>query len=167
MLRVVEYTLDPEDVTSARLLAIGIRPRLEFALFTFAIAALLAWSVSPWSFGSQPLLIGLTASLGAFRLIQIGKVKEAALAAFQRNPTLRQPTVASWDDLGVTIQPAGCLTERILWTQLQRLRENERVVLLLQGSGVFHAIPNRAFADKATLDAFRVLARRQQGRMRS
>jgi hypothetical protein len=27
MLRVAEYTLDPEDVTSARLLAIGIRPR--------------------------------------------------------------------------------------------------------------------------------------------
>jgi hypothetical protein len=167
MLRVVEYTLDPEDVTSARLLAIGIRPRLEFALFAAAVAALLVWSVSPWSFGSQPLLIGLTASLGAFRLIQIGKVKEAALAAFQRNPTLRQPTVASWDDLGVTIQPAGALTERILWTQLQRLRENERVVLLLQGSGLFHAIPKRAFADKATLDAFRVLARRQQGRTRS
>jgi hypothetical protein len=167
MRRVVEYTLDPEDVSSARLLAIGIRPRLEFALFTVAVAALLAWSVSPWSFGSLPLLIGLTASLGAFRLIQIGKVKEAALAAFHRNPTLRQPTAASWDDLGVTIQPAGSLTERILWTQLQRLRENERVVLLVQGPGLIHAIPKRAFADKATLDAFRVLARRQQSRMRS
>src|ERR1700730_1257757 len=159
MQRVVEYTLNAEDVTSARLLAIGIRPRLEFTLFAAAVAALLAWSVSPWSLGSLPLLIGLTASLGAFRLIQIGRVKEAALAAFHRNPTLRQPTTAAWDDLGVTIQPAGALTERILWTQLQRLRENERVVLLLQGAGFSHAIPKRAFANKTMLDAFRVAAR--------
>jgi hypothetical protein len=164
---VIEYTLNAEDVSSARLLAIGIRPRIEFTLFTAAVAALLGWSVSPWSLGSLPLLIGLTASLGAFRLIQIGKVKETALAAFHRNPTLRQPTVASWDDLGVTIQPANTPAERILWTQMQRLRENERVVLLLQGSGLFHAIPKRAFADKATLDAFRVFARRQRGRMPS
>src|SRR5580704_11446869 len=111
----VEYTLDAQDVTSARLLAIGVRPRVEFTAFAAAIAALLALSVSPWSFGSLPLLIGLTASLGAFRLMQIGKVKEAALAAYHRNPTLRQPTVASWDDRGITIQPSGSLTERILW----------------------------------------------------
>src|SRR3977135_1325645 len=111
---VIEYTLNAEDVSSARLLAIGIRPRIEFTLFTAAVAALLGWSVSPWSLGSLPLLIGLTASLGAFRLIQIGKVKETALAAFHRNPTLRQPTVASWDDLGVTIQPANTPAERIL-----------------------------------------------------
>jgi hypothetical protein len=165
MQRVVEYTLDPEDVASARLLAIGIRPRLEFALFTAAIAALLAWSVSPWSFGSLPLLIGLTASLGAFRLIQIGKVKEAALAAFHRNPTLRQPTTAAWDDLGVTIQPASSVTERILWTQLHRFRENERIVLLLQGSDLIHAIPKRAFSDKATLAAFRLLARSHESKI--
>src|SRR5882757_10103185 len=160
MRKVVEYTLDPEDVASARLLAIGIRPRLEFALFAVAVAALLAWSVSPWSFGSLPLLIGLTACLGAFRLIQIGRVKEAALAAFHRNPTLRLPTAAAWDERGVTIQPAGSLTERILWTELQRLRENERVILLLQGVGFSHAIPKRAFPNKMMLDAFRVAARR-------
>lgn len=165
MQKVVEYTLDPEDVASARLLAIGIRPRLEFALFAVAVAALLAWSVSPWSFGSLPLLIGLTACLGAFRLIQIGRVKEAALGAFHRNPTLRLPTAAAWDDRGVTIQPAGSLTERILWTQMQRLRENERIVLLSQGSGLIHAIPKRAFPDKATLAAFRVLARSHESKI--
>jgi hypothetical protein len=163
----VEFTLDPEDVASARLLAIGIRPRLEFSLFAAAVAALLACSVSRWSFSSLPLLIGLTASLGAFRLIQIAKVKEAALAAFHRNPTLRRPTAASWDDVGVTIQPAGAMTERILWTQLRRLKENERVVLLSQGTGLMHAIPKRAFSDKASLASFRLLARGHQSKLRS
>jgi len=109
-----------------------------------------------------PLLIGLTASLGAFRLIQIGKVREAALAAFRRNPTLRLPTTAEWDERGVTIQPAGSLTERILWTEMQRLRENERVILLLEGVGFSHAIPKRAFPNKTMLDAFRIAARGQR-----
>ncbi|SRR5882672_930076 len=155
----VEYTLNAEDITSARLLAIGIRPKLEFGLFAASVAALLAWSVSPWRITILPLLIGLTASLGAFRLIQIGKVREAALAAFRRNPTLRLPTTAEWDERGVTIQPAGSLTERILWTEMQRLRENERVILLLEGVGFSHAIPKRAFPNKTMLDAFRIAAR--------
>jgi hypothetical protein len=167
MLTAVEFSLDPADVTSARLLAIGIRPRLEFSLFSAAVAALLAWSASPWNFRSLPLLIGLTASLGAFRLIQIGKVKEATLAAFHRNPTLRRPTAASWDDGGVTIQPAGALTERISWTQLRRFKENERVVLLLHGTGLIHAIPKRAFSDKILLASFRSLARRHQSKLRA
>jgi hypothetical protein len=47
MLTAVEFSLDPADVTSARLLAIGIRARLEFSLFSAAVAALLAWSASP------------------------------------------------------------------------------------------------------------------------
>jgi hypothetical protein len=154
----VEYTLNADDITSARLLAVGIQPKLELGLFAAAVAALLAWSVSPWRITILPLLIGLTASLGAFRLMQIGKVKEAAIAAFRRNPTLRLPTTAEWDEHGVTIQPAGSLTERILWTELQRLRENERVILLLQGVGFSHAIPKRAFPNKTMLDAFRAAA---------
>src|SRR3984893_8426387 len=155
----VEYTLNADDITSARLLAIGIRSRLEFGLFAASGAALLAWSVARWRISLLPLLIGLTASLGAFRLMQIGKVKEAAVAAFRRNPTLRLPTTAEWDERGVTIQPAGSLTERILWTELQRLRENERVILLLQGAGFSHAIPKRAFPNKTMLDSFRAAAR--------
>ena len=107
----------------------------------------------------MPLLIGLTASLAAFRLMQIGKVKEAAMAAFRRNPVLRQPTTAVWDERGVTIQPAGFAAERIPWAQLRQLRENERVVLLLQGVGLSHAIPKRAFVNKAMLDALRAAAR--------
>jgi hypothetical protein len=156
----VEYHLNVDDITSARLLGIGIRPKLEFGVFAAAVAALLVWSVSPWRITILPLLIGLTASLGAFRLMQIAKVKEAAIAAFRRNPTLRLPTAAAWDERGVTIQPSGSLTERILWTELQRLRENERVILLVQGVGVSHAIPKRAFPDKTTLEAFRTAARR-------
>jgi hypothetical protein len=167
MLTAVEFTLDPADVASARLLAIGIRPRRELSLFAAAIAVLLAGSASPWSFSSLPLLIGLTASLGAFRLIQIGRVKEAAFAAFRRNPTLRRPIAASWDDDGVTIQPAGALTERIRWVQVQRLKENERVVLLLQGTDLIHAIPKRAFSDKAALASFRGLARRHGSKLRA
>jgi hypothetical protein len=164
MLTAVEFTLDPADVASARLLAIGIRPRLELSLFSAAVCGLLAWSVSPWSIGALPLLIGLTASLGAFRLIQIGKVKEAAFTAFHRNPTLRRPIAASWDDDGVTIQPAGALTERVSWTQLQRLKENERVLLLLQGAELI-AIPKRAFSDKESLASFRSLARRRGSKL--
>src|SRR3984893_15825885 len=155
----VEYTLNADDITSARLLAIGIRPRLEFGLFAASVAALLAWSVSPWRITILPLLIGLTASLGGFRLMQIGKVKEAALAAFLANPTLRLSTTAEWDERGVTIQPAGSLTERILWTEMQRLRGKEGGILLLQGAGFGHAIPKRAFPNKTLLDAFRVAAR--------
>jgi hypothetical protein len=157
----VEYTLNADDIASARLLAIGIRPRLEFGLFAASVAGLLAWSVSPWRITILPLLIGLTACLGAFRLMQIGNVREAAMAEFRRNPTLRMPTAAEWDERGVTIQPAGSLTERILWSELQRLRENERVILLLQGAGFSHAIPKRAFPNKTLLDAFRAAARGQ------
>jgi hypothetical protein len=155
----LEFTLEPEDVASARMLAVGIRPRLEFSLFTTVLIALLAGSVSPWSFGSLPLLIGLTASLGAFRLIQIGRIKEAAMAAYQRNPTLRRQICASWDQNCVTIQPAGGALERIPWAGL-RLKENGRIVLLAQPCGMIHAIPKRAFAGKASLADFKRLARR-------
>ncbi len=154
---IVEYTLDPEDVASARLLALGIRPRVEFAAFSAGICGLLAWSVSPWSYGLLPLLIGLTACLGGFRLTQIGKVRQAAAAAFQRNPTLRQFTTASWDDSGVTIHPASASSERISWSELRTLKENERVVLL-QGMHNLHAIPKRAFPDKNVLAGLRRLA---------
>lgn len=156
----VEYSLDPADIASARLLAIGVRPRLEFALFAACLAGLLAWSVSPWTFSLLPLLIGLTASLGGFRLMQMAKVRQSAQAAYDRNPTLRRRTSAAWDDRGITIQPAGSSAERIPWSSLQRLSENERIVLLLQTSGQFHAIPKRAFPDKAALGALRLLARR-------
>jgi hypothetical protein len=162
----LEFTFDPDDIVSARLLAIGIRPRLEFSLFVLAVAALLAWSVSPWSFYMLPLLIGLTASLAAYRVIQIGRVRDAALAAFRRNPTLRRSIAASWDGDGVTIQPAGTPPERIRWSQLQKYRENDRVILLLQDASVIHAIPKRAFPDKATLAAFRALARRRNAKLR-
>ncbi len=159
MLTAVEYTLDPEDVCSARLLAIGIRPRMEFSLFAVALAALLGCSVSPWNFEMLPLLIGLTASLGAFRVIQIGRVKLAALDSYRRNPTLRRPTAASWNAGGVTISPAGAAAERIPWQQLRQLRENERILLMLQGASLIHAIPKRAFPDAASLAAFRAFAR--------
>ena len=156
----VDYTLDPEDIASARLLAIGIRPRIELLLFAVVVGAELALSISPWSFSLLPLLIGLTASLAAFRIMQINKVKEAAAAAFRRNHTLRSLTTASWDAEGITIQPASSISERILWTDLMPLKENDRVLLFQQKSGNLHAISKRAFADKAALGGFRNLARR-------
>ncbi len=106
-----------------------------------------------------PLLIGLTACLGGFRLMQIAQVRQAAAAAFQRNPTLRRPTAVSWDDGGVIIHPAAGQAERILWTELRALKENERIVLLQQRLGVIHAIPKRALTDKAMLASLRRLAR--------
>lgn len=156
---VVDYTLNPDDITAARLLAVGIRPQLELAVFAIAITALLAWSVSPWSYPLLPLLIGLTACLGGFRLTQIAKVRQAALIAFQRNPTLRRPTAASWDDRGVSIHPASAVTEKILWCELQALKKNQRIVLLQQHGGTIHAIPRRAFVDKTQLAQLERLAR--------
>jgi YcxB-like protein len=157
----IEYTLDAQDVASARLLAIGVRPRLEFALFAAVLLALLAVSLSSLRLGAMPLpvLIGLTACLAAFRVTQISKVRQAALVTFKRNDTLRQPTAAMWDDGGVTIQPFGGMTERIPWTALRAFKENERIVLFQQKSDVIHAIPKRAFADKAALAALRRKAR--------
>ncbi len=156
---VIEYTLDPEDIAAARLLAIGIRPRVELGLFAAAITALLAWSVSPWSYNLLPLVIGLTACLGGFRITQIGKVRQAAATAFHRNPTLRRLTAASWDERGVTIHPAAAQSERILWSELQALKENERIVLLQQSTGTIHAIPKRAFTERSMLVTLRGLAR--------
>ena len=155
----IEYTLDAQDVAAARLLALGVRPGLEFALFAAALTGLAALSVSPVSFGSPRLLIALTACLGAFRLMQIHKVRQAAVAAFKRNPTLRQATVATWDEEGVTIQPLLSLVERISWSALKGIKENARVVVFVQRSGAIHAVPKRAFADKAALTELRRKAR--------
>lgn len=156
----IEYTLDPEDIAAARLLALGIRPRIEFALFAVVVCALLSLSVTPWRFGSLPLLIGLTASLGAFRLIQIYRVREAATAAFHRNSTLRRPSAARWDADGVTLRPTGATPESLPWTSLNPLKESDRVFLLQQRGGSIFALPKRAFADKAAQRIFREMARR-------
>jgi len=155
----VEYTLQAEDIASARLLALGVRPRLEFSLFAAVLIGLSALSVSNLSFGSLPLLIGLTACLGAFRITQINKVRQAAAAAFKRNDTLRRVTIALWDDQGVSIQPADAIVERIAWSELEAFKENERIVLFQQKSRAIHAIPKRAFPDKAVLAMLRQTAR--------
>jgi hypothetical protein len=154
----VEYTLEAEDIASARLLALGVRPRVEFSLFAAVLIGLSALSVSNLSFGSLPLLIGLTACLGAFRITQINKVRQAAAAAYKRNDTLRRLTIALWDDQGVSIQPADAIVERIPWSELAAFKENERIVLFQQKSRAIHAIPKRAFADKAVLATLRQTA---------
>jgi hypothetical protein len=154
----IEYTLDAQDVAAARLLAIGIRPRVEFTIFAVVLIALVALSVSPWAFGTIPLLVGLTACLGAFRITQISKVREAAATAFRRNETLRQVTVAMWDDSAITIQPLTAIVERIPWSALKAFKENERVVLFQQANAL-HAIPKRAFPNKVALQALRRKAR--------
>jgi hypothetical protein len=159
----IEYTLRPQDIAAARLLALGVRPRLEFALFAAVLSAMVALTVSPWSFGSLRLIIGLTACLGAFRLAQINKVRQAAALAFNRNPTLRQTTVAAWDDEGILIQPQNALVERISWTALRSVKENARVVVFLQRSGALHAIPKHAFPNRTVLDQLRRTARARIG----
>lgn len=160
----IEYTLDAEDVAAARLLAVGVRPRVEFTLFAVVLMALSALSASAWRFGSLPLLIGLTACLGAFRLMQINKVRQAAGAAFARNETLRRPTAATWDDEGITIRPLAASAERISWAAVQAFKENQRIVLFQQKSGAIHAFPKRAFPSKAALAALRQKARARIGR---
>jgi hypothetical protein len=163
----IEYTLNPQDVAAARLLALGVRPRLEFALFTAVLAGMVALTVSPWSFATLRLLIGLTACLGAFRLAQINKVRQAATVAFNRNPTLRQVTVAAWDDEGILIQPLNAMVERVSWTTLGSVKENARVVVFLQRSGAIHAIPKRAFPSRSALDQLRRTARARIGSPRA
>jgi hypothetical protein len=155
----IEYTLEAEDIASARLLALGVRTRFEFSLFAAVLAGLSAISITKLDFGTLPLIIGLTACLGAFRLTQINKVRQASAAAFKRNETLRRVTIAVWDDAGVSIQPANAVVERISWSELAAFKENERIVLFQQKSGAIHAIPKRAFADKAVLGALRRTAR--------
>jgi YcxB-like protein len=155
----IEYTLEADDIASARLLALGVRPRLEFSLFAAVLAGLAAVSVSNLTVGMLPLIIGLTACLGAFRITQINKVRQAAAAAFKRNETLRRLTIALWDDGGVSIQPANALVERIEWSELAAFKENERIVLFQQNGGAIHAIPKRAFTDKTQLAALRRTAR--------
>jgi hypothetical protein len=162
----IEYTLDAQDVAAARLLAIGIRPRVEFTIFAVVLITLVALSVSPWVFGTIPLLVGLTACLGAFRITQISKVREAATTAFKRNETLRQVTVAMWDDAGITIQPLTAIIERIPWSALKAFKENERVVLFQQANAL-HAIPKRAFPNKVALQALRRKARAELKRARA
>jgi len=162
----IEYNLDAQDVAAARLIALGVRPRIEFALFAAALIGLTALSVSRFSFGSVRLLIGLTACLGAFRLMQVNKVRQAAVATFNRNPTLRQATVATWDEEGITIQPLTAMVERISWSTLEGVKENARVLVFLQPSGAIHAVPKRAFPDKAALDQLRRKARAGVGRRR-
>ena len=151
----VEYTLEAEDIASARLLALGVRPRVEFSLFAAVLISLSALTLSNLSFGSLPLLIGLTACLGAFRLTQINKVRQAATAAFKRNATLRRVTIAVWDDEAVSIQPADTIVERIPWSEIEAFKENERIVLFQQKSRALHAIPKRAFPDKTVLAELR------------
>ena len=151
----IEYTLQQEDIASARLLALGVRPRIEFSVFAAVLIVLFALSMSNLRFGSLPLLIGLTACLGAFRLTQINKVRQTAAAAYKRNETLRRATIAMWDDDGVSIQPADAIVERIPWSDLEAFKENERIVLFQQKSRAIHAIPKRAFADKAVLAGLR------------
>jgi YcxB-like protein len=161
----IEYTLDAQDVAAARLLGVGIRPRVEFTIFAVVLITLVALSVSPWAFGTIPLLIGLTACLGAFRIMQISKLRQAAAIAFKRNETLRQVTVAMWDEGGITIQPLTAIIERIPWSALQAFKENERVVLFQQADAL-HAIPKRAFPNKAVLAALRKKARTELKRAR-
>jgi hypothetical protein len=147
--------LEAEDIAAARLLALGVRPRVESSLFAAVLIALSALSASNLSFGSPPLLIGLTACLAAFRLTQINKVRQAAAAAFERNATLRRLTIALWDDEGVSIQPADTIVERIPWSEVTAFKENDRVVLFQQKSRAIHAIPKRAFPDEAVLATLR------------
>ena len=86
-------------------------------------------------------------------------MREAAAAAFQRNPTLRQTTSVSWDERGIVIAPIASLSEHIPWSDLRAVKINDRIVLLQQRTGAIHAIPKRAF-DRDALATFRALARR-------
>jgi hypothetical protein len=86
-------------------------------------------------------------------------VRQAAVVAFKRNETLRQVTVAVWDEGGVTIQPLTAMIERIPWSSLESFKENERIVLFQQKGRALHAIPKRAFPNKAAIAALRHKAR--------
>ena len=97
-----------------------------------------------------PLLIGLTACLGAFRLTQINKVRQAAAAAFKRNATLRQ---CDHRDVGRCGRQHPTGRRRRREDSVERARSRSRRMSASSCSskerGAIHAIPKRAFADKA------------------
>ena len=155
----VEYTLTSEDITSARLLGLGMRPKSEGMVVLLILAVLVALALSAWDFRALPVMIISVVVAGAIRAGAMVKAQDGAVAAFRSNPILRQRTSALWDGTGVTIQPTGFGATHLPWDQLRELRENERIVLLIQRSGIFHGIPKRAFPDVATLSELQTLAK--------
>jgi hypothetical protein len=159
----VEYTLTSEDVTSARLLGLGMRPKSEGVVVLLLLGVLFVLTLSAWNFRALPVMIISVVVAGAIRAGAMVKAQDGAIAAFRSNPILRQRTSALWDETGVTIQPTGFDATHLPWNQLRELREDGRIVLLILRSGIFHGIPKRAFPDVATLSELQSLAKSKIG----
>jgi hypothetical protein len=95
------------------------------------------------------------------RLLQASRIQNAAVIAFRANAQLRATTDISWDESGVTIKSSGFDDVPVGWNDLSRVLESETMLILVLKSGIFYAIPKRAFTGDASIDEFRENARRQ------
>jgi hypothetical protein len=157
----VSFTLTPQDVASARMRAAGVFPKSEIFGTLGAFTLVIALSLTRFELPMTGLITGGIGAFAAARLIAVSRIQDGALAAFRANSQLRARTDASWDDRGVTVQPSGFGAVTVPWSDVIRILENERLVLLVQRTGIFHAIPKRAFSDAAALREFCAYVRGQ------
>ena len=157
----VSFTLTPQDLASARMRAAGVFPKPEILGSIAAFALVMGLSLTRFELPMTGLIAGGIGAFTAVRLIAVSRIQDGALAAFRANPQLRARTDASWDDRGVTIRPSGFDAVTVSWGDMSRILENKRVVLLVQRTGIFHAIPKNAFSDTAAVREFCAYARGQ------
>jgi hypothetical protein len=73
---------------------------------------------------------------------------------FRQQKSFGRPFELSWDEGGVHAKD-GNGEYRHSWVDFIRWRENERLIVLSLSDAMFLMVPKRAFAEEASLDAFR------------
>ena len=155
----VSFTLTPQDVASARLRAAGAFPKAEILGTIGAFAIVIGLSFTRFQLPMTGLIGGGIGAFAAARLIAVSRIQDGALAAFRANPQLRAKTDVLWDERGVTLHPSGFDAVTVPWGDVSRILQNERLVLLVQETGIFYAIPKSAFSDAAAMREFCAYAR--------
>jgi hypothetical protein len=152
----IRFSLDLEELTAARFLALGLNVKKEMIIAAVAALLLIGLMLSPWSHPLMPLGIGGVAAFVAYSLIQSGKVRDSALRDWRGDSTLRGPWTVAWSDTGLTFQREGREPVSVVWSDLRPLIEDTRVVLVARRDGAWYfVVPKRAFADASTLDGLR------------
>lgn len=152
----IRFTLDLEELTAGRFLALGLNVRKEMTIAAAAALLLVGLMLSPWSHPLMPLGIGGVAAFVAYSLIRSGKVRDSALQDWRGDSTLRGPWHVAWSGTGLTFQREGRESTSAVWSDLRPLIENSRVVVVARRDGAWYfVIPKRAVADTSTVDGLR------------
>jgi hypothetical protein len=153
----IRFTLDLEELTAGRFLALGLNVRKEMIIAAAAALLLVGLMLSPWSHPLMPLGVGGVAAFVAYSLIQSSKVRDSALRDWRGDSTLRGPWHVAWSGTDLTFQREGRELTSAIWSDLRPLIEDPRVVVVARRDGAWYfVIPKRAFADTSTLDGLRV-----------